>query len=385
MDPINFKYMDEAFVFDNYVTGRSFIGRRSDCMALGNLVAKGENVCIYGAPKSGKTSLIHQTLYNLRTSGHNLTTISMDMTGVRTSEGLVLGILSSLMGKLCDSPSDCSSFIEKYLPGQKFEFDAQQFEDFGKMVQLRWSLSQTDLTAVLSLPYLVAKETERKICFVFDEFQNVLEIKGFEFILREMERIASEQKTGLGYIFCGSATNAMKWIFEYKKFFFRNVSVLPMSEITEQEVIDHVVAGFRPTGKVIEKDMIQMPYRVFRGNMYYINLTAFLCNARAIGYINERIIGDAVETVISLNEQRFKMIVDDLTVFQISFLTAVLRGETRFSASEVIDKYDLHSSANVKRVRDALMKKEIITFSEKDEAVVIDPLFEYWFRRKIGI
>ena len=38
---------------------------------------------------------------------------------------------------------------------------------------------------------------------------------------------------------------------------------------------------------------------------------------------------------------------------------------------------------NVKRVKDALMKKEIVTFNDKDEAQVIDPLFEYWFRRDV--
>ena len=117
--------------------------------------------------------------------------------------------------------------------------------------------------------------------------------------------------------------------------------------------------------------------------MWYINLMASFCNARAIGYINEKTIRDSIEAVISLNEPRFRMVVADLTVFQMSFLRAVLRGETRFSASDVIEKYDLHSSANVKRVRDALMKKEILTFTNKDEPVVIDPLFEFWFRRKM--
>jgi hypothetical protein len=44
----------------------------------------------------------------------------------------------------------------------------------------------------------------------------------------------------------------------------------------------------------------------------------------------------------------------------------------------VIEKYGLNSSANVRRVKDALKKKEVITFNEKDEPVVLDPLFEYW-------
>ena len=63
---------------------------------------------------------------------------------------------------------------------------------------------------------------------------------------------------------------------------------------------------------------------------------------------------------------------------QLSLQKAVLDGVTKFSASDVIEKYRLNSSANVRRVKDALRKKEIITFDEKDEPVILDPLFEYW-------
>ena len=53
-------------------------------------------------------------------------------------------------------------------------------------------------------------------------------------------------------------------------------------------------------------------------------------------------------------------------------------GFTRLSAAEVIQRYDLHSSANVKRVKDALMKKEILLFDANDVPSFQDPLFEYW-------
>lgn len=377
--------MEEYFVFDNYVTGRAFAGRKSDCFALGNLVSGHENVCLYGAPKSGKTSLVHQALIGLQTSGRSIVVPSYDMSGVRTVEEFVTGLISAVMSQTCGGPAEFSSFIGEFLPGTNFGFDDVGYEDFGKIAVLRGRLEPSDISAALALPYNVASKRSMDMCMVIDEFQNILEIKGFEHVLKEMEKIAQEERTNFSYIFCGSAVNAMKWIFEYRKYFFRNLSVLPISQVGEQEVIDHIVAGFRPTGKVIEKDLIQMPYRVFRGNMWYLNLMAFFCNARAIGYINEKTIKDAVETIVSLNEPRFRTIVDGLTVFQLSFLTAVLRGETRFSAADVIERYDLHSSANVKRVREALMKKEILTFTERDEPVVIDPLFEFWIRRKMGL
>ena len=47
----------------------------------------------------------------------------------------------------------------------------------------------------------------------------------------------------------------------------------------------------------------------------------------------------------------------------------------------MIRKYSLNSSANVRRLKDALCKKEIITFSDNGVPSVIDPLFEYWARR----
>ena len=99
------------------------------------------------------------------------------------------------------------------------------------------------------------------------------------------------------------------------------------------------------------------------------------------GFINEAILMDALNAVIAVHEPRFKVLVNDLTDHQLSLLRAVLDGVVKFSASEVIERYALNSSANVRRVKDALRKKEIITFYDKDEPVVLDPLFEYWVRR----
>ena len=78
---------------------------------------------------------------------------------------------------------------------------------------------------------------------------------------------------------------------------------------------------------------------------------------------------------------RLKRKMDNLTDHQMSLMRAVLDGVVRFSASDVIEKYHLNSSANVRRVKDALRKKEILMFNEKDEPVIQDPLFEYWLSK----
>ena len=99
------------------------------------------------------------------------------------------------------------------------------------------------------------------------------------------------------------------------------------------------------------------------------------------GFINEAIMVEALNSMMALHEPRFVNMVNDLTDHQLSLLKAVLDGVVRLSASDVIERYHLNSSANVRRVKDALKKKEIITFNEKDEPVILDPLFEYWMTK----
>lgn len=90
---------------------------------------------------------------------------------------------------------------------------------------------------------------------------------------------------------------------------------------------------------------------------------------------------EALNVLISIHEPKFRAIMDSLTDFQLNLLRAVLDGVTRFSSTDIIARYGLNSSANVKRVKDALKKKEVITFDDKDEPAFLDPLFRYWVEK----
>ena len=60
-------------------------------------------------------------------------------------------------------------------------------------------------------------------------------------------------------------------------------------------------------------------------------------------------------------------------------IKAALEGVVKFTSADVLDKYKLNSSANVSRLKEALAKKEIMTFNEKLPATFLDPLFKLWF------
>ncbi|MBR1407180.1 MAG: hypothetical protein IJ578_09675, partial [Bacteroidales bacterium] len=175
--------------------------------------------------------------------------------------------------------------------------------------------------------------------------------------------------------------NAMHDIFGVKRWFWRRVERLRLGTIETKEIVDHINRGFLLTGKVIDRELLLGVCRLFQDNIWYIHHFSAICDSLTRGYILEQTLTDALCCLLSVHEGRFIAKMNDLTPFQVSLLRAILAGHTRFSSAEVIRQYGLNSSANVRRLKDALCKKEIVTFDENDNPRILDPLFEYWVRR----
>ena len=267
-----------------------------------------------------------------------------------------------------------------------FIFDQDRFAATEEIVSLNWAVDANDVSTMLRLPAKVAAERGVPFYVIIEEFQNLMRCDEYEMVFAEMEKLFAEKpedgRSLTGFILTGSLVNAMKYIFEEKKYFYRQFEHLPLEVVDDRDVIDHIIRGFRSTGKVIERDLVIGACKLFRANMWYLNHFVSICDSMSRGYLNEGILMEALRTIVSVHEPRFISMVNDLTDHQLSFMKAVLDGVVKFSASDVIEKYRLNSSANVRRVKDALKKKEIITFNEKDEPVILDPLFEYWITNR---
>lgn len=377
--------MDTPFVYDNPVTGKNFVGRKTECNVLANLLAAGENVCLYESPKEGKMSLVQQSLYNMRASGKLFMVAYVDVFNVRTVRDFLKKFGAAVIRAAYSVPSDYAAVISRYLADTHFVFDAAQFASKGDIVCMNWDADSNDMLAMMNLPQMVAQEKGMPFYVILKDFQNVMMADGYEDLFNMMEKMFAERDrlapVKSAFVFSGSMVNAMKFIFEERRYFYRQVNHLPLSLIDDRDAIEHVVRGFRSSGKVIERDMALGACKLFRSQMWYLNQFFSICDSMSKGFINEAILVDALNALISVHEPRFNVLVNDLTDHQLSLLKAILDGVVKFSASDVIERYRLNSSANVRRVKDALKKKEIITFNEKDEPVVIDPLFEYWVRK----
>lgn len=375
--------MDTNFPYAQYVTGRNFVGRRTDVTLLGNLLTQGEHVVMSEPPKTGKTSLIQQTLYSLRAKGVTFTVGQFSALNIRTPEDFVLRLGSTLLRMAGSTPSDFSDLCNRFLEGTHFVFDPIAYEAEGRVLSLTWNLEPADVSSILSLPFRLAQERGDRVILIIDEFQCLSLLDNPDAILRPLSASLKENRDNrrFSYIFCGSGVNAMNAIFRGSILFSRLVERVKLSPVDEIEMADYIHRGFTSAGKVVEKELLQGACRLFRGHLWYINHFASICDGMTRGYLMEPGLVEALSCLISVHEPRFVDIMSGLTTHQVNLLKATVDGVTRFSSAEVIRQYGLNSSANVKRVKDALMKKEVLFFDEDDKPIILDPLFEYWVKK----
>jgi hypothetical protein len=377
--------MNGAFIYNKYVTGKHHIGRKSEGMILSNLLSQGENVLIYEPPKTGKTSLIQQTFYNMRIAGEQFEVAESSLLGIRDRETFMLKFGNTVLRLFCTTPDEYASAVSTYLEGSSFVFDEEVFANEDKVITLKEDANEADFKAIITLPLRIAEATGKRCFILIKEFQDFLLFSddGKTCILLSsiLKEFTPEQKKLCTFIFTGSQVNAMKEIFEQRGLFHRTVEHVPINPIDAKDIIDYVVKGFLVSGKVIERDLLLGVCKLFRQNIWYINHFASICDSLSKGYIMEPVLLEALDMMISIHEPRFIATMDSLTTFQLSLLKAILEGHQKFSSSEVISKYGLNSSANVLRLKNALCKKEIITFDSMDMPIVLDPLFEYWAKK----
>lgn len=373
--------METPFVYDKYVTGKYFLGRKKECSVMANLLNAREHVSLYEPPKTGRMSLIRQTLINMRSTGVQFTAPFVDMLSVRTLSDFLLTFGTSVLRASASTPDEYSRIVKTHLADTHFVFDHLRFSMDDELVSLNWAPDAQDIEKMLRLPSVLAKEKGIQYIMILNEFHNILNVSEGEKVLKILETVLAEkgEQYTATYVMSGGMVNAMKYIFEEKRFFYRQANHISLSKVDEREIVEHIVKGFlNMTGKSFERNLAMGVCRLFQSNLWYVNHLAAICDALSKGFVTETMMTEALNSMISVHEPRFISIVNDLTDHQLSLLRAVLDGVVKFSSSEVIEKYHLNSSANVRRVKDALKKKEVLTFNEKDEPVILDPLFEYW-------
>lgn len=374
--------IDTPFVYNRFVTGANFLSRKQERDTLTNLLKQKEHVLIIDAPRTGKRSLIQQSLSDLKLAQPNHTVCHLDLMNVRTRDHLLKHLVFRLAGSFATTRNETLDFIERHFPltaPNLPENDDEIPEDFLAPDGIRFHDDQIE--EILHAPERIAQAYDTHILLYFEEFQNILSFEHGDDFLTLLEKHFFTY-THTTCILTGSMVNAMKYIFHEKKYFYRFAEEVSLQPLKEKEVADHIVKTFLRVGRVVDHNLAVRMFQVLQGHPWYIAHLSTICFNLTKGYLNDRLVSEALYSLMAIHVPRFRMMMHDLTTYQIHLLRAICDGIDKFSTAEVLNEYHLNSSANVFRLKEALKKKEIITFDEEEVPHIIDPLFELWLRTR---
>lgn len=343
------------FAYEKLAAGGRILGREAEVAALVNSIRhKGKGAAIYEPPQSGKEMVVREAFDQLNKEGFNCIVCELNLFNIRSLDEFVNLLRTKLV--------ECFTKANR-----------------GAMIPFEIDISSLPAKKILDLPEIIAKESSKPIIVYIKEFQNILFFEGKDSLPEELSRIWSKQQN-VRYILTGSMVNAMKTIFEERKLFASMTTIIEFPQIERSLIARYVINSFLSYGRVIENAEALEICAISGGKISIVDQLCAVCFSQPAGYINRTIVNQARDRIICRNEPYFRHIMADLTTNQISFLKAVLDGVVKFSSAEIMGTYKLNSSANVFRIKDALKKKEVISFNADDTPKIQDPLFEYWLK-----
>ena len=373
--------MEIPFVYGKIADGSNFTDRRQDTEKLVNNFKGLVNTVIISPRRWGKTSLVHHALQSMSKETDYLL-CQIDIFNCRTEtqfyQAYVNALLKASYTKMDEFIAAAKKYVGAFGPKLTLSDSNMQYElAFG----IDFKDKQYSYDEILDLPQQIALERGKKFIVCIDEFQNVSSYEDALGFQRKL-RAHWQRHNQVGYCMFGSKRHMLLDIFSnYEMPFYKFGDILFLDKIGEQEWVSFITDRFSQTGKRISTTQASRIAQYVACHPYYVQQLAQLVWLRTETVCKDTLIDAAFEALVGQLSLLFSNIIDTLTAKQISFLQAIAQGERNFSSREVLSKYQLGTSANIKNLRKAMQDKDLIDVMP-NSIQLQDPLFAYWLTHK---
>ncbi|MCX6270956.1 MAG: ATPase [Bacteroidetes bacterium] len=372
--------METPFVYGKLVSGHDFTNRTEELKRLSQNFLSGINTILISPRRWGKSSLVTKAASEVGKQEKNVRFVFLDMFNIR-NEGEFYReyseqTLKATSTKYQDIINYTKKFFRQWIP--RISFSPDHFQEFS--LGLDWQEVKKQPDEILELPQRIAEMKGWKINICIDEFQN---ISFFDDSLAFQKRLRShwQQHKNVAYCLYGSKRHMMIDVFSKQSMpFYLFGDLVLIEKILPEHWVQFIVERFTSTGKSINEAQAGRIAFLAENHPFYVQQLAQSCWLRCDKILTDDLIDIAMETLILQLSLLFQQQIESLSSTQINYLGAVLNGETRLNSKEIIQKYQLGTSANIARIQQALINKEIIDLiSGKPE--IQDPLFKAWMKK----
>jgi hypothetical protein len=229
------------------------------------------------------------------------------------------------------------------------------------------------------LPEAIAKAKKISIIVCIDEFQAIGDFtESIEF--QRKLRSHWQHHHHVGYCLYGSKRTMLLDIFSNASMpFYKFGDIMFLQKISNTKWGEFIQKRFEDTRKKILIEHAEYLAGLVENHSYYVQQLAQQAWLRTKTACSKTIIDESLQSIKNQLSLLFVGQIGAMTSTQLNFLKATLDGETAFSSQENLKKYRLGSSANLKKIKKALISREIIDIHTLS-VTVLDPIFKLWLK-----
>ena len=374
--------MEKPFVFGVATSGDNFTDREKETQRLLLNFTHGVNTILISPRRWGKTSLVKKVAQLAQTKTRKI--VYLDIFSCRTESEFyrlfATSVLKQTSSKWDEWVENTKQFLAHINP--KISIGTDPMNDFS--ISFEYSMQDNAGNDILQLPEKIAIEKGIQIVICIDEFQQISDFEDSKTFQKKLRTVWQLQQH-VSYCLFGSKKHLMNELFEKKNLpFYKFGDAIYLTKIETKYWIEYICKRFENTGKHISPELAKEICRLVDNHSSYVQQLAWLLWIRTTDIATEEQLTHALEDLLDQNKILFQSETENLSAYQMNFLKAVIDGiHSKFSSKEIILKYNLGTSANIVRLKSALLQKELIETDGK-EIILADPVFGVWFKKEVS-
>ncbi len=371
---------NNPFFFGGVVEEEDFCDREEELNSLEKDALSGMNVLLYAPRRFGKTSLLLALLKRLK--GKGVRGVYIDLFPVSSEEEFLNLYFGAVVSSLEGSVERAIRTIKETLsfkPSFSVNVDSEGRTSF----RLEFSRAQKDKTfeEVIDLPFRYAEESDKRVCVVLDEFQEIYRL-GLEAKLRSMVQKHSRR---VSYLFSGSRKSILERMFsDRREPFYRSVKKVSLNPIEERNWIPFIGERFERTGKSIPVELIEEGVKLLEGHPQGVQEFFHFLWEETDKVVDRGSFLKAMDKLLEAEKDTFWFMWEELTNIQRKVLKLIAYTDgVEVYRRENLERFSLNANSVQKAVR-SLIEKDVIERKGK-KLVFQNPIVKLWLRRELNL
>ena len=344
---------------------------------LSGHIKSGQHVAVIGPRRTGKSSLVLETVR--KTKGFAL--FHVDFLDVRSRAEMCKRLVASL-SRLETTDSWLSKMMKALVRLRPMLSIDPRDGSPTVCIDTREASALGSLDCILDA--LVAQTARRKVCVVFDEFQDVMGTEDGENALAILRsRIQLDSSTP--YIFLGSVRHRMLDIFlDSRSPFYHGAALFDVGDIAADDFYEFLRRRFALGKRRFPRGAFDAISAAVRNTPGYIQevCDAIWQSSTERDVLSTGDIAKALDVIFAREGEHFSFAIRQLTALQTQVLTAIsVRGGREIYSGEFLTAASMKSTASVKRAVSRLVDEGLVYFAD-GEYRIDNPFFAEWVKRR---